>query len=45
MNDGEWLPDAEPTKRASLVAIDRRAISERSKLSERGLIDFRRVCD
>lgn len=27
------------------MAIDRRPLSERSKLSDRGLVDFRRVCD
>jgi len=45
MTYGEWLPEAEPTKVPSVVTIDRRPLSERSKLSDRGLIDFRRVCD
>ena len=45
MTDGEWLPNAEPTKKASVVTVDRRPLSERSKLSDRGLVDFRRVCD
>jgi hypothetical protein len=45
MTVGEWLPESEPTKRASVVTIDRRPLSERSKLSDRGLVDFRRVCD
>jgi hypothetical protein len=39
----EWLP--ETTKRVSVVTMDRRPLSERSKLSDRGLVDFRRVCD
>ena len=45
MTPGEWLPETEPTKRASVVTMDRRPLSERSRLSDRGLIDFRRVCD
>jgi hypothetical protein len=45
MSDSEWLPETEPTKRVSVVTIDRRPLSERSKLSDRGLVDFRRVCD
>jgi hypothetical protein len=40
----EWLPETEPPK-TSVVSIDRRPLSERSKLSDRGLVDFRRVCD
>jgi hypothetical protein len=28
-----------------VVTIDRRPLSERAKLSDRGLVDFRRVCD
>lgn len=41
----EWLPDAEPPKIARLTTPDRRPLSERSKLSDRGLVNFRRVCD
>jgi hypothetical protein len=39
------LSDTEPTRSTSVVSIDRRPLSERSKLSDRGLVDFRRVCD
>ena len=28
-----------------MIAADRRRLSERAKLSDRGLVDFRRVCD
>jgi hypothetical protein len=28
-----------------VVAIDRKPLSERAKLVDRGLVDFRRVCD
>jgi len=45
MSDSEWLPETEPPKKAATVAIDRRSLTERSKLSDRGLVDFRRVCD
>jgi hypothetical protein len=45
MTDCEWLPEVEPTKSTSVVMIDRRPLSERSKLSDRGLVDFRRICD
>jgi hypothetical protein len=45
MTDGEWLPETGPPKKAPVVTIDRRPLSERSKLSDRGLVDFRRVCD
>jgi len=45
MNDGEWLPDIEKIKNTHVVTTDRRPLSERSKLSDRGLVDFRRVCD
>jgi hypothetical protein len=45
MRDEEWLPEIEPPKRAPVVKIDRRPLSERSKLVDRGLVDFRRVCD
>jgi hypothetical protein len=45
MTDGEWLPETEPPKKAPVATIDRGPLSERSKLSDRGLVDFRRVCD
>jgi hypothetical protein len=45
MNGDEWLPEIEPPRRRRVVAIDRRLLSERSRLSDRGLVDFRRVCD
>ncbi len=45
MSDDEWLPDTEPPIKAPVVKFDRRPLSERSKLSDRGLVDFRRVCD
>ena len=45
MSDNEWLPETEPPKKAVVVAIDRRSLTERGKLSDRGLVDFRRVCD
>lgn len=45
MSNDEWLPETEPPKKAAVVTIDRRSLSERSKLSDRGLVDFRRVCD
>jgi hypothetical protein len=38
MSDDEWMPETEPAKRAQVVTIDRRPLSERSKLSDRGLI-------
>jgi hypothetical protein len=45
MSDDEWLPETEPLKKAAVEVIDRRPLAERSKLSDRGLVDFRRVCD
>jgi hypothetical protein len=45
MSDNEWLPETEPPKQRIVEAIDRRSLSERFKLSDRGLVDFRRVCD
>jgi hypothetical protein len=45
MSDNEWLPETESPQKAVALAIDRRSLSERSKLSDRGLVDFRRVCD
>ena len=45
MSADEWVPATESAKKASVVKIDRRPLSERSKLVDRGLVDFRRVCD
>lgn len=45
MSADEWVPDKDPPRRQPVVAIDRRPLSERAKLSDRGLVDFRRVCD
>ena len=45
MSNDEWLPEAQPSKRAQLARTDRRPLSDRSKLGDRGLVDFRRVCD
>jgi len=45
MSDDEWALDAEPPRRAPVVAIDRRPLRERAKLVDQGLVDFRRVCD
>ena len=45
MREEEWLPEIEPSKKATVVAIDKRPLAERSKLVDRGLVDFRRVCD
>jgi hypothetical protein len=45
MSNDEWLPETEPLPKATVVKMDRRPLSERSKLSDRGLVDFRRVCD
>ena len=45
MSDCGWVPVPETVRKASLVTMDRRPLSERSKLSDRGLVDFRRVCD
>jgi hypothetical protein len=45
MSDDEWLSETEPTRSTSVVTIDRRPLSERSRSSDRGLVDFRRVCD
>jgi hypothetical protein len=45
MREEEWLPEIEPSKKATVVAIDKRPLAERSKLVDRGLLDFRRVCD
>jgi hypothetical protein len=39
------VPEKDPLKTQPLVRIDRRPLSERAKLSDRGLVDFRRVCD
>ena len=45
MTDGEWLPETGSPEKAPVVNIDRRPLSEQSKPSDRGLVDFRRVCD
>jgi hypothetical protein len=45
MSADEWTPETEPPRKQSVVTIDRRPLSERSKLVDRGLVDFRRVCD
>jgi hypothetical protein len=45
MSNNGWMPETEPQKKVPVVTIDHRPLSERSKLSDRGLIDFRRVCD
>jgi hypothetical protein len=45
MSDNEWSPETELPKKVAMEVIDRRPLSERSKLSDRGLVDFRRVCD
>jgi hypothetical protein len=45
MSRDVWLPETEPPKKAAVGTIDRRPLAERSKLSDRGLVDFRRVCD
>lgn len=45
MSDEEWLPEAEPPKKVPIVTIDRRPLSKRASLVDRGLVDFRRVCD
>jgi hypothetical protein len=44
MSDDEWLPETEQPGKQKVETIDRRPLSERSKLSDRGLPDFRRVC-
>jgi hypothetical protein len=44
MSADEWVPEKDPP-RTQPVTIDRRPLSERAKLSDRGLVDFRRVCD
>lgn len=41
----EWLPDAQSAVIARPSTLARRPLYERSKLSDRGLVDFRRVCD
>lgn len=45
MSNNEWLPEAKQPTTATVVKIDRRPVSERAKLSDRGLVDFRRVRD
>ncbi|KJC62058.1 hypothetical protein UP10_01330 [Bradyrhizobium sp. LTSPM299] len=45
MSSDEWLPETEPLLKAPVVKLDRRPLAERSRLCDRGLVDFRRVCD
>lgn len=45
MNDEQWSLETGPPKKSEIVGLDRRPLSERSKLVDRGLVDFRRVCD
>jgi hypothetical protein len=45
MSADEWLPEVEPVKNAPVVSMEGKPFAERSKLSDRGLVDFRRVCD
>ena len=42
---GEWLSEKVPPMKKEIVGLDRRPLSERSKLVDRGLVDFRRVCE
>jgi len=44
MND-EWLPETVPPRKMQMVTVVYWPFSERSKLSDRGLVDFRRVCE
>lgn len=45
MSGDEWLPETETLKNVSIVTVDRRPFTERYNLVDRGLVDFRRVCD
>jgi hypothetical protein len=45
MSADEWVPGKDPPRIQPVVTVDRRPFSERAKLSDRGLVDFRRVCD
>jgi len=45
MSADEWAPEKDPPRTQPVVTIDRRPLSERARLSDRGLVDFRRVCD
>jgi hypothetical protein len=45
MSEEEWLPETEPSMKAAVVTLDRRPLAEHSRLRDRGLVDFRRVCD
>jgi hypothetical protein len=45
MSADESVPGKDPPRTQPIVTIDRRPLSERAKLSDRGLVDFRRVCD
>ena len=42
---GEWVLEKVPPRKATVVTIDRGPLSERSKLGDRGLVEFRRLCD
>lgn len=44
MGDDQWVLDTS-TPTPHVVSIDRRPLSKRAKLVDRGLVDFRRVCD
>jgi hypothetical protein len=45
MSADEWVPEKAPPRAQPVATMDRRPLSERAKLSDRGLVDFRRVCD
>ena len=45
ISDEQWLPGEGPPRKNEVVGLDRRPLSERSKLVDRGLVDFRRVCE
>ena len=45
VSDEEWLPEAGAPRKNEMVGLDRRPLSERSKLVDRGLVDFRGVCE
>jgi hypothetical protein len=45
MSADEWVPEKHPPMTQSVGTVDRRPLSERAKQSDRGLVDFRRVCD
>jgi hypothetical protein len=45
MSKEEGIPETESLMKAPVVTLDRRPLAERSRLCDRGLVDFRRVCD